>query len=123
MTAGADVMSMSNRDRIDRALRILGSGLLPFVDAAMSTTAQPGRDWMEVMQEREAKRGSLQRFSRQDPRFLLKVITDQAKGPFRGKLSRAEEGFANELREVGNRGGHGEAFPARDTLRAIETME
>jgi hypothetical protein len=115
---------MSNRDRIDRSLAILAAGLLPFVDAVMSPTVPAGRDWVEALQAREANRsGGAQRFSREDPRFLLKVITDNARGPFRRKLSRSEEGFANELREVGNRWGHGAAFTARDTFRALDTME
>ena len=117
-------MAMSNRDRIDRSLALLGAGLLPFVETVMSPTVPAGRDWVEVLQEREANRsGGAQRYSREDPRFLLKVITDNARGPFRRKLSRSEEGFANELREVGNRWGHGAAFNARDTFRALDTME
>jgi hypothetical protein len=35
-------MAMSNRDRIDRSLALLGAGLLPFVDAVMSPPYRPG---------------------------------------------------------------------------------
>ena len=42
---------------------------------------------------------------------------------FKDKLSRAEQSFASELRETGNKWGHGAAFSADDTYRALDTME
>ena len=41
-------MAMSNRDRVDRGLKILAAGLGPFVDAPMSATTPDGRDWVEA---------------------------------------------------------------------------
>ena len=42
---------------------------------------------------------------------------------FKDKLSRAEQSFASELRDTGNKWGHGSAFSADDTYRALDTME
>ena len=42
---------------------------------------------------------------------------------FRDKLSRAEQSFASELRDTGNKLAHGAAFSADDTYRALDTME
>ena len=42
---------------------------------------------------------------------------------FKDKLSRAEQSFASELRDTGNRWGHGTPFSADDTYRALDTME
>ena len=42
---------------------------------------------------------------------------------FKDKLSRAEQSFASELRDTGNRWGHSEPFSADDTYRALDTME
>ena len=115
-------MAMSNRDRIDRGLQLLLAGLQPFVDSVMSPAAQ-GRDWVELLESRDnQRRGTNYRYSRDDPRFLLKVITDESR-TFRDRLSRGEQSFASELRDVGNRWGHGDPFSSDDTYRALDTME
>jgi predicted AAA+ superfamily ATPase len=116
-------MATSNRDRIDQGLQLLGAGLRPFVDAVMSASAPAGRDWVELLDARDnQRRGTSFRSSPDDPRFLLKVITDEWR-LFKDKLSRAEQSFASELRDTGNKWGHGTAFTADDTYRALDTME
>ena len=116
-------MAMSNRDRIDRGMTILAGGLAPFVDSAMSAVTPTGRDWVDVLRAREsAKHGTDHRYSRDDARFLLKVITEEWR-VFKDKLSRAEQSFASELRDTGNRWGHGDKFSPDDTYRALDTME
>ena len=42
---------------------------------------------------------------------------------FSKSLSRAEQSFASELRDTGNRWGHNDPFSADDTYRALDTME
>src|SRR5262249_43554550 len=116
-------MAISNRDRVGRGLEILGAGLGPFVDARMSAAAPSGRDWGGMLQARAASRdGGEGQYSRSDPRFLLRVITDEWRA-FRDQLSRAERSFASELRDTGNRWAHGDPFSADDTYRALDTME
>jgi predicted AAA+ superfamily ATPase len=116
-------MAMSNRDRVGRGLEILAAGLGPFVDARMAATAPDSRDWVEMLQVRDASRhGSERHYSRSDPRFLLRVITEEWRA-FREQLSRAEQSFATELRETGNQWAHGDAFSGDDTYRALDTME
>ena len=78
---------------------------------------------MEVLDARNnARRGTHFSSSVDDPRFLLSVITDENR-MFRDKLSRAEQSFASELRDTGNKLAHGAAFSADDTYRALDTME
>jgi predicted AAA+ superfamily ATPase len=116
-------MAPSNRDRVGRGLEILAAGLGPFVDARMTAAAPAGRDWVEMLQARDAARHGRQRqYSRSDPQFLLQVITEEWRA-FTDQLSRAEQGFASELRETRNRWAHGDAFSADDTYRALDTME
>jgi predicted AAA+ superfamily ATPase len=115
-------MATSNRERIDQGLQLLGQGLKPFVESVMAPAAQ-GRDWVEVLDARNnARRGTHFSSSVDDPRFLLSVITDENR-MFRAKLSRAEQSFASELRDTGNKLAHGAAFSADDTYRALDTME
>ena len=116
-------MATSNRDRIDRGLQVLAAGLGPFVDSMMSAAAPAGRDWVEMLEDRDNTRhGTRHRYSREDPRFLLKVMTEEWR-VFKDKLSRAEQSFASELRDAGNRWGHNEPFSADDTYRVLDTME
>lgn len=116
-------MALSNRDRIDRGLQFLAAGLGPRVDSVMSAQVPSGRDWVEMLDARDnAKRGTSHKNSKDDPRFLLRVITDEWR-LFKNDLSRGEQNFASELRDVGNRWGHGESFNSEDTYRALDTME
>jgi hypothetical protein len=40
-------LALSNRDRVGRALEILGGALAPFVDRHMAAFLPEGRDWLE----------------------------------------------------------------------------
>jgi predicted AAA+ superfamily ATPase len=116
-------MATSNKERVGLGLELLQAGLEPFVDAAMSAAAPGGQDWVAVLEARDnAKHGTAHKYARSDPRFLLKVLTEEWR-VFSKSLSRAEQSFASELRDTGNRWGHNEAFSADDTYRALDTME
>ena len=116
-------MAMSNRDRIGRGVDLLAAGLGPFVDARMSAAAPKGRDWVEVLQARNAaKYGRDRRYSKSDAGFLLRVISEEWRA-FQEQLSRAERSFASELWDTRNRWAHGDPFSADDTYRALDTME
>jgi Swt1-like HEPN len=116
-------MLMSNREVIGRGLELLAAGLGPFVDTQMTAAVDGGRDWISVLDGRDRSRhGTAHRNSLSDARFLLRVLTEQWRA-FNGQLSRAEQSYASELRDTGNRWAHGEAFSADDTNRALDTME
>jgi predicted AAA+ superfamily ATPase len=116
-------MATSNKDRVGQGLELLQAGLEPFVDAAMSAAAPGGQDWVAMLEARDnARHGTAHKYSRADPRFLLKVLTEEWR-VFSKSLSRAEQSFASELRETGNRWGHNDPFSADDTYRALDTME
>jgi hypothetical protein len=116
-------MATNNRDRVGRGLELVASGLGPFVDMRMVAAFPGGQDWVEVLAARDQPRyGSKRRYSLSDPRFLLRVVTEERRA-FKDQLSRAEQNFASELRETGNQWAHGGAFSADDTYRALDTME
>jgi predicted AAA+ superfamily ATPase len=116
-------MATSNKERVGQGLELLATGLLPFVDAAMSAAAPGGQDWVAMLEARDnAKHGTAHKYSRTDPRFLLKVLTEEWR-VFSKSLSRAEQSFASELRDTGNRWGHNDPFSTDDTYRALDTME
>lgn len=115
-------MAMPNRDLIDRGMGCLANGLGPFVNQQMAAAFPGGKDWIDVLIERDPRYQATRRYSLADPRFLLRVITEQSR-VFRDRLSRVEQGYAGELRDAGNRWAHGEPFSADDTFRALDTME
>ncbi|OZB87854.1 MAG: hypothetical protein B7X41_11235, partial [Microbacterium sp. 14-71-5] len=115
-------MALSNKDKISRGFDALGRGLRPFVDQHLGGSAPQG-DWVALMEARDAQRhGSAREYSADDPRFLLKVLTEEWRA-FGGELSRMTQTYASELRDVGNRFAHGAAFTTDDTTRALDTME
>lgn len=115
-------MVMSNRERIGQGLKHLACGLGPFVDSRMSAAAS-GQGWLEVLAARDRSRfGSERRYSLNDARFLLRVVTEEWR-IFRDDLSRVKQSFASELRDTGNKWAHGDEFSVDDTYRALDTME
>ncbi|MEV4746325.1 Swt1 family HEPN domain-containing protein [Streptosporangium sp. NPDC049248] len=116
-------MALSNRDRIGRGLEILGKGLEPFVEMMMSMATTGSHDWLQVIEARDAvKHGASKTYEKTDVRFLLRVITEEWR-VFKDRLSRGEQNFASELREVGNKWAHTKPFSGDDTYRALDTME
>jgi hypothetical protein len=116
-------MVMTNQERVGRGLEQLARGLGPFVDIHMAAAAPGGQDWMDVLAARDRLRfGAERRYSLNDARFLLRVITEEWR-IFRDHLSRVEQSFASELRDTGNKWAHGDEFSADDTYRALDTME
>ncbi|GAB2445512.1 Swt1 family HEPN domain-containing protein [Streptosporangium sandarakinum] len=116
-------MALSNRDRIGRGLEILGKGLEPFVELMMSMATTGSHDWLQVIEARDAaKHGVNRSYEKTDVRFLLRVLTEEWR-VFKDRLSRVEQNFASELREVGNKWAHTKPFSGDDTYRALDTME
>lgn len=116
-------MAVSNKERVGRGLELLGIGLRPFVDRHMSAAAPAGQDWMKLLDARDATRhGGVRGNSADDPRFLLKVMTEERR-VFADVLSRTDVRHASELRDVGNAWAHQPAMGSREVGRALDTME
>ncbi len=116
-------MALSNRDKVDRGLAALADGLRPFVERHMSAAAPAGQDWVAMLEARDAaKHGSAKKLSTEDPRFLLRVLTEEWRA-FGSDLSRVDSSYASELRDAANRLYHHESFSSDDTTRALDTIE
>ena len=119
-------MAVSNRDRIERALTLLSTGLDPFIENALSDRVPAGKDWALVLAAKDAGNGTSRAYDRTDVQNQLRVLTESlAPGwlPFDNHLSRAEKSLASELREVRNQWAHQKPFSADDTYRALDTAE
>jgi hypothetical protein len=116
-------MVMTNRDRVDRGMGHLANGLGPFVNKQMAAAFPGGKDWVKILAARNPSRyGAWHRYSLSDPRFLLRVVTEEWR-VFKDQLSRVEQGFATELKDAGNKWAHGDPFSTDDTYRTLDTME
>jgi len=88
-------------------------------------SATVGKDWLtKITQQEGARDGKIKAYSLDDPRFLLRILTEERR-VFRDALSHAEVAYASELREVGNKAHHDygtTAFNEDDTSRALGTI-
>lgn len=116
-------MALNNRDRVGKAFDLLSEGLHDVVDEVM-TGVYGTEDWTLSWAEEEArKRGMPVRvMTKRDVQVHLRAITEQGYH-FREILSRAQQGFASELRETRNLWAHNEPFSSDDASRALDTME
>lgn len=116
-------MAINNRDRVGKAFDLLSEGLHDAVDEVM-TKAYSSPDWNERWASDDSQRrgGTARTYTKHDVQVQLRAITEQGYH-FRDLLSRAQQGFASELREMRNLWAHNEPFSSDDASRALDTME
>ncbi|WP_030708645.1 Swt1 family HEPN domain-containing protein [Streptomyces sp. NRRL F-2580] len=116
-------MALTNNEKVLRSFDQLLEGMRPWVDMRMSALVPAGKDWTELVSaEDTAKFGTAKTYSREDVRFLLRVVTERWK-VFEKDLSRPQSALASELRETANAAHHGQKFSSDDTYRALDTIE
>lgn len=114
----------SNRDRIGRALEIVADALGPFIERTLTPILADGADWTTLIAAKDNKPGM--EYEPSDPQLMFRIITEpfSPKGYlFNGVLSRAQQNFASELRDVRNAWAHNRAFNPDDAYRALDTCE
>lgn len=116
-------MAINNRERVGKAFDLLSEGLLDVIDEAM-TLAYNSVQWNERWATEDAQRkgGAPRTYTKHDVQVQLRAITEQGYH-FKGVLSRAQQGFASELRETRNLWAHNEPFSSDDASRALDTIE
>ena len=115
-------MALTNSERIGRAFSLLSEGLLDLVDPVM-TEVFHSEDWPTRLAEEDARKrgGPVQTLSKNDPHVHLRVITERGRA-FSDVLSRSQQAYASELREVRNLWAHNEPLSSEQVLRALDTM-
>ena len=90
----------SNRDRVRRALELLGESLDSFITAATSDRLPEGKHWTMLLAAKDAGKGASESktYNSVDPQNGLRMLTENITSkaiagwfPFRGLLSRAEQ--------------------------------
>jgi predicted AAA+ superfamily ATPase len=114
---------MTNRERVDKALELLRTGLAPYVEREFNSLY--GAEALD----RAASYFPDDRFIGNKPiseweiSILLKLMWGSWNEVFRLQLGHSERTFVSELRDVRNRLYHQEAFSSDDTDRALDTAE
>jgi predicted AAA+ superfamily ATPase len=116
-------MALSNRDRVGKGLELLSEGLVDIVDDVM-TRKFASSNWNELWANEIAEKrgGAILLLNKDDVAVQLKAITEEGYS-FKDILSRTQQGFAQELREVRNAWAHSDPFDSEDAQRALDTME
>lgn len=118
-------MAINNQERLFKAFGLLAEGLEDVVDEVMAKGLGTP-DWTtKWAAEDAAKNGRApQQMDKDDVQVLLRALTEK-NYYFKDVLSRAQQGYASELREVRNVVMHGQAgkLSSDDTARALDTME
>ncbi len=114
-------MSLSNRDRVRKALDVFKEGLRPFVER--ECRAGMGEAWQdqllaEVRGLRAADGGGIH----WDTQALLKVMIDRWGLVFRRTLGPVDRAHTTLLVDVRNKEAHDEVFTSQEVLRALDSM-
>lgn len=111
-------MALTNRDRVGKALELLQSGLIPYIQREME--AEYKGQWL-----RQAGY-SLRNFDENDPHWdahaLLLLLWEQWNSVFGRTLGHSERSIVSELREVRNAWAHQKPFSTDDAYRALDSM-
>lgn len=124
-------MATSHRDRVGRALELLGTALDGFITSAVSDEIPPGKDWTLLLTVRDQRKGaSGKAYDRRDVQAGLRMLTENVTGqlkpewhPIRDKLSRPEQAMASELRAARDEWAHLKPFTEDDAYRTLDTAE
>jgi len=114
-------MATTNRDRIDKALELLRSGLGPFVERELTSTYQDGTAAELSRLLGEDRLNAKKPAAEWDVSILLKLMWDSWNDVFRRTLGPAERGLVGELRGHRNNWAHQKTFSSDDTYRALDS--
>ncbi len=117
-------MTISNAERVGKALDLLNQGLFPFMKRELK--ASYGDTWFEqalanLREHQMPSKGDGD--EHWDTQALLLVMWDQWNTVFRNALGQAERTLVSELREVRNKWAHQEPFSTDDAYRALDSVQ
>ncbi|AFZ33598.1 hypothetical protein Glo7428_5220 (plasmid) [Gloeocapsa sp. PCC 7428] len=117
-------MTISNRERVGRALDLLKDGLYPFVEREMRSVK--GDKWLVAatpfVSEDRTLRRSVQQILKQDISELLNLVLKLWNDIFRQTLGNAEKNLIGELKVTRNCWAHNDPFSTDDAYRALDSV-
>lgn len=115
-------MAISNRDRVGQMFEAIAPALDVFITECVPTSpAVPV--WTDVLRLKDEANGIAGRaYDRRDPQSQLRMLTEAWRS-FEGRLARAHQNYASELRETRNQWAHNAPFSDDDAYRTLDTGE
>jgi predicted AAA+ superfamily ATPase len=107
-------MALSNRDRVGKALELLGRAFGPYVDRRMSKGSPMGGNWKATYADVNVD---------EDPSAQITVVLDNWQAVFRHELRTTGRNLIGEVREWRNKWAHNEPFSHDDAYRSLDTIE
>ncbi len=117
-------MSITNRERIGRALDLLGDELYPYIEREMK--AEYGDQWLEVaaatIPESYLHNKTAEQALKTDVSALLILMWQKWNDVFKKTLGQSERTLISELRTTRNDWAHTKTFSTDDTYRALDSI-
>jgi predicted AAA+ superfamily ATPase len=117
-------MSITNRERIGRALDLLGDELYPYIEREMK--AEYGDQWLEVaattIPESYLHNKTAEQALKTDVSALLILMWQKWNDVFKKTLGQSERTLISELRTTRNDWAHTKIFSTDDTYRALDSI-
>jgi ribonuclease III len=123
------MMAINNRERVDRALNILGQALYPYVEREMQAVHK--ERWLTTAQsclpDHQTSKDNPENILRRDVAALLIVMSKQWDKVFKKNqknkgLSQSERALVSELIEIRNNWAHGSTFSLDNSYRALDSI-
>jgi len=115
-------MSITNYERVGRALELLRQGLAPFVEREIKLCLQSGAISMDVLQSfSEEEKLADRHISQWDVAGLLKLMWETWNDCFKRTLGFSERSLVSELRDWRNKWAHQHSFSTDDTYRVLDS--
>jgi predicted AAA+ superfamily ATPase len=117
-------MSLTNKERIGRALDLLQSGIGPYADREFRVAFQAGAITPAAFRKfADDPNLENKQLTEWDVAALLKLMWETWNEVFKKTLGHAERSLVSELREVRNRWAHQGTFTADDAYRALDSVQ
>lgn len=117
-------MTISNYERVSRALGILRDGLYPFVEREM--ISRYGDRWLipasASLPDNYVSRKSVDAVLKEDVSALLIIMWEHWNDTFRQTLGRSERSIVSELRDTRNEWAHQATFSTDDAYRVLDNI-
>jgi hypothetical protein len=107
-------MAISNRDRVAKALELLGRAFGPYVDQRMSKSSPKREGWKATYADVNVD---------EDPAAQISAVLDNWQDVFRNELRTTGRNLIGEVRDWRNKRAHNEPFSHEDAYRALDTVE
>jgi len=114
-------MSISNHERVGRALKLLHQGLYPFFEREMA--AHCSKQWiLRVASYLDQDSATAKQTIQNDLYEFLKLMWSEWNDVFRKTLGPAERSLLAECREIRNKWAHHSTVSTDDTYRALDSI-